>query len=70
MAKNETLAIHISSIYGTNLLCGLPYLVDSYNARMVCFGEGNMEHENLVFFLSVNTHGVMCQFSWTHDALP
>ena len=36
---------------------GLPYLADSYNAKMVCFGEGAMElcmREKAVFFLSVN----------------
>ena len=33
-----------------NLLRGLPYLVDSYNAEMVCF-HGTMQ--NRVFFLPV-----------------
>ena len=40
-----------------NLLCGVPYLGDSYNAKIVCFGEGAMElctHEKAVFFLPVN----------------
>ena len=34
-----------------------PYLGDSYNAKMVCFGEGAMElctYEKAVFFLPVN----------------
>ena len=26
------------------LLCGLHYLADSYNAKMVCFGEGTMSY--------------------------
>ena len=40
-----------------NLVCGVPYLGDSYNAKMVCFGEGAKElckHEKAVFFLPVN----------------
>ena len=35
----------------------VPYLVDSYNAKMVCIGEGAMElcmHEIAVFFLPVD----------------
>ena len=35
----------------------LPGGQDSYNAKMVCFGEGAMElcmHEKTVFFLPVN----------------
>ena len=44
-------------------LCGLPYLVDSYNKKMVCFGEGVMELymcENAIFFLPVNMPTVWC----------
>ena len=39
------------------LLCGIPYLEDSYIAKMVCFGDGAMElcmHEKAAFFLPVN----------------
>ena len=55
----------------SNLLCGLPYLADSYNAKMVCFGEGAMELYACVkklfsFFL---THGVVRRLSWPHDTL-
>ena len=32
---------------------GLPYLADSYNAKMVCFGEGAMELWLFSFFLSI-----------------
>ena len=35
----------------------VPYFGDSYNAKMVCFGEEAMElcmHEKAVFFLPVN----------------
>ena len=38
-------------------MCGVPYLGDSYNAKMVCFGERAMElcmREKAVFFLPVN----------------
>ena len=45
------------------LLCGLLYLSDSYNAKMVCFVEGAMElcmYEKAVFFLSVNTLIAWC----------
>ena len=46
----------------SNLQCGVPYLGDSYNAKLVCFGEGAMElctHEKAVFFLP---HGVVAGF--------
>ena len=50
-------------VAGTNFLCFLPYLEDSYDAKILCFGEGAMElsmHENAVFFLPVNTLTVWC----------
>ena len=41
----------------SNSLCGVPYLGDSYNAKIVCFGEEAMElcmREKAVFFIPVN----------------
>ena len=38
-------------------VCDLCYLAVSYNAKMVCFGEGAMKlcmHENAVLLLPVN----------------
>ena len=39
--------------------------MDSYNAKMVCFGEGAVEfymYENAIFFLFVNTPDVAFGF--------
>ena len=41
----------------TTVCLDVPYLEDSYNAKIVCFGEGAVElcmREKAVFFLPVN----------------
>ena len=46
-----------------NTIKCLPYLEDSYNAKMVCFGEGAIElctSEKAVFFIPVNMLTVWC----------
>ena len=53
----------------------LPYLTDSFNAKMMCFGERAMEYAHVKilfsFFLSIiYTHSVAHQQSWSHDTLP
>ena len=61
--KKSILNIHLL----VQIFCDL---VDSYKAKMMCFGEGTMELcmcENAIFFLPVNVH---VWLSWPHNTLP
>ena len=58
-----------------NLMCGLPYLGDSYSAKNGMLWRRDheaMHTTKTVFFLSVNihTHGVACWLTWLHGTQP